>query len=55
MAGLHQRYTDDREATIFYALSLDATALPSENEQGRKQQKTGISHETPADISFCGT
>ncbi|MGH7064774.1 MAG: hypothetical protein ACREET_11925, partial [Stellaceae bacterium] len=30
MADLHQRYPDDREGAIFYALSLDATALPSD-------------------------
>jgi len=30
MANLHQRYPDDREAAIFYALALDGTALPTD-------------------------
>jgi tetratricopeptide (TPR) repeat protein len=30
MANLHERYPDDREAAIFYALALNATALPTD-------------------------
>jgi len=30
MERLSQRYPDDREAAIFYALALNATALPTD-------------------------
>ncbi len=30
MAQLHERFPDDREAAIFYALALNATALPTD-------------------------
>jgi hypothetical protein len=30
MASLHERYPDDREAAIFYALALNATAVPTD-------------------------
>src|SRR5204862_2502631 len=30
MANRHERYPDDREAAIFYALALNATALPTD-------------------------
>src|SRR5579884_2405424 len=42
MAGLHQRYPDDREAAIFYALSLDATALPSDKTYANQKEAAAI-------------
>ena len=42
MADLHQRYPDDREAAIFYALSLDATALPSDKTNANQKQAAAI-------------
>jgi tetratricopeptide (TPR) repeat protein len=40
MAQLHANYPEDREATIFYALALDATAAPTDKSY-QKQLKAG--------------
>jgi hypothetical protein len=40
MESLSQRYPDDREASVFYALALDATALPTDKTYA-KQLKAG--------------
>ena len=42
MANLHQRYPDDHEAAIFYALSLDATALPSDKTYANQKKAAAI-------------
>jgi hypothetical protein len=42
MASLHQRYPDDREAAIFYALALDATALPTDQTFANQKQAAAI-------------
>ena len=42
MADLHQRYPDDREAAIFYALSLDATALPADKTYANQKKAAAI-------------
>jgi hypothetical protein len=42
MADLHRHYPDDREAAIFYALSLDATALPSDKTYANQKQAAAI-------------
>ena len=42
MARLHQRYPDDREAAIFYALALDATALPTDKTFAKQKQAAAI-------------
>jgi hypothetical protein len=31
MEQIHAKYSDDTEAAVFYALALDATALPTDN------------------------
>ena len=40
MEKLHLRYPDDQEAAVFYALSLDATAMPSDKTFSH-QRKAG--------------
>jgi hypothetical protein len=47
MEQVHLRYPDDREAAVFYALALDATALPNgqdicEPTEGRGAPGTGL-------------
>jgi tetratricopeptide (TPR) repeat protein len=42
MASLHQRYPDDREAAIFYALALDATALPTDKTFANQKKAAAI-------------
>lgn len=42
MASLHQRYPDDREAAIFYALALDATALPTDKTLANQKKAAAI-------------
>lgn len=42
MADLHQRWPDDREAAIFYALSLDATALPADKTYANQKKAAAI-------------
>ncbi len=51
MRELHARYPDDREAAVFYALALDATALPTDktfaNQKEAAQILQGIFIEQP--------
>jgi tetratricopeptide (TPR) repeat protein len=42
MASLHQQYPDDREAAIFYALALDATALPTDKTLANQKKAAAI-------------
>jgi hypothetical protein len=42
MANLHQQYPDDREAAIFYALALDATALPTDKTLANQKKAAAI-------------
>jgi tetratricopeptide (TPR) repeat protein len=42
MEQLSVRYPDDREAAIFYALALDATALPSDKTYTNQKKAAGI-------------
>ena len=42
MASLHQHYPDDREAAIFYALALLATALPTDKTFANQRQAAAI-------------
>jgi hypothetical protein len=42
MASLHQRFPDDREAAIFYALALDATVLPGDKGLANQKQAAAI-------------
>jgi hypothetical protein len=42
MANLHQTYPDDRESAIFYALALDATALPTDKTFAKQKQAAAI-------------
>src|SRR5262245_14657473 len=42
MERLAARYPDDREASIFYALSLDATANPTDKGYGSQLMAAGI-------------
>ena len=42
MADLHQRWPDDREAAIFYALSLDATAVPADKTYANQKKAAAI-------------
>jgi hypothetical protein len=42
MERLSQRYSDDREAAIFYALALDATALPTDKTYANQLKAASI-------------
>lgn len=42
MERLSQRYSDDREAAIFYALALNATALPTDKTYANQLKAAGI-------------
>jgi tetratricopeptide (TPR) repeat protein len=42
MEQVYQRYPDDREAAIFYALALDATALPTDKTYGKQTKAAAI-------------
>ena len=42
MASLHQHYPEDREAAIFYALALDATALPTDKTYANQKKAAAI-------------
>jgi hypothetical protein len=42
MERLSQRYSDDREAAIFYALALDATALPTDKTYANQLKAAAI-------------
>lgn len=42
MAQLHQQFPDDREAAIFYALALDATALPTDKTLANQRKAAAI-------------
>ena len=42
MARLHQQFPDDREAAIFYALALDATALPTDKSLANQRKAAAI-------------
>jgi tetratricopeptide (TPR) repeat protein len=42
MASLHEQYPDDREAAIFYALALDATALPTDKTLDNQRKAAAI-------------
>jgi hypothetical protein len=42
MASLHQHYPDDREAAIFYALALNATALPTDKTLANQKKAAAI-------------
>ncbi|HEX9127145.1 MAG TPA: hypothetical protein VF948_12135 [Methylomirabilota bacterium] len=42
MERLSQRYSDDREAAIFYALALDATALPTDKAYANQLKAASI-------------
>ncbi len=45
MEKVHQRYPDDREAAIFYALSLNATASPSDKTFSNQKKAAQILNE----------
>jgi hypothetical protein len=45
MEELAARYPDDREAAIFYALALNATALPSDKTYGNQRKAAAILEE----------
>ena len=42
MASLHQQFPADREAAIFYALALDATALPTDETYANQRKAAAI-------------
>ncbi len=42
MADLHQRWPDDHEAAVFYALALDATALPADKTYANQKEAAAI-------------
>ena len=42
MEQVHQRYPDDREASVFYALALNATAPPTDKTFAAKQKAAQI-------------
>src|SRR5260370_32948282 len=42
MASLHERYPEDREAAIFYALALNATALPTDKTLANLKKAAAI-------------
>jgi tetratricopeptide (TPR) repeat protein len=42
MEQLYLHYPDDREAAIFYALALDATAVPSDKTYSNQRKAAGI-------------
>jgi tetratricopeptide (TPR) repeat protein len=42
MEGLHRRYSEDKEATVFYALALNITALPSDKTYANQLKAVGI-------------
>jgi hypothetical protein len=42
MARLHERFPEDREAAIFYALALDATALPTDKTFANQRKAAAI-------------
>jgi hypothetical protein len=42
MAQLHARYPDDREAAVFYALALDATAAPTDKTYANPKKAAAI-------------
>ena len=42
MAQVHARYPDDREAAVFYALALDATAAPTDKTYGNQKKAAAI-------------
>jgi hypothetical protein len=42
MAEVHARYPDDREAAVFYALALDATALPTDKTYANQLKAAAI-------------
>jgi tetratricopeptide (TPR) repeat protein len=42
MARLHHQFPDDREAAIFYALALDATALPTDKTLANQKKAAAI-------------
>lgn len=42
MSNLHERYPDDREAAIFYALALNATALPTDKTFANQRKAAAI-------------
>ena len=42
MAQIHARYPDDREAAVFYALALDATAPPTDKTYANQKKAAAI-------------
>jgi hypothetical protein len=42
MAQLHERFPEDREAAMFYALALDATALPTDKTFANQRKAAAI-------------
>ncbi len=42
MEQVHARYPDDREAAVFYALALDATAPPTDKTYGNQKKAAAI-------------
>lgn len=42
MAQVHARYPDDREAAVFYALALDATAAPTDKTYANQKKAAAI-------------
>jgi hypothetical protein len=42
MASLHEQFPDDREAAIFYALALNATALPTDKTLANQKKAAAI-------------
>jgi hypothetical protein len=49
MAKLHERFPEDREAAIFYALALDATALPTDKSFANQRKAAAILEAVSAD------
>jgi tetratricopeptide (TPR) repeat protein len=42
MEGIYRRYPEDEEAAVFYALALNATALPTDKKYGNQLKAAGI-------------
>ena len=45
MAQVHERYPDDREAALFYALALNASALKTDKTYANQRKAAGILNE----------
>jgi hypothetical protein len=50
MAQLHERFPEDREAATFYALALDATALPTDKTFANQRKAAAILEQVSAEM-----